>query len=230
MHARQRLRQVGVALVGDDDGRAGLGDQEVGAGDADVGGEEFRAQDAARFRDERRWARRIAVGRQRDVAARKSLGDVGRASGGSPARSMWLGVSPRIWMMYSPRSVSTTSSPSASRRALRPISSEIIDLLLVTTRAPASRQMPRTMSQASAAVDAQCTFDARRGGLALELLEVEVEMGERVVLDVATASRSASNSGKRCLRPRAPGDEAARDVGERPLQPLVRRAPWRSGS
>ena len=37
VHARQRLRQVAVALVGDDDARAGLGDEEVGAGDADVG-------------------------------------------------------------------------------------------------------------------------------------------------------------------------------------------------
>ena len=36
----QGLRQVAVALVGDDDRGAGLGDQEVRAGDADVGGEE----------------------------------------------------------------------------------------------------------------------------------------------------------------------------------------------
>ena len=37
MDARQDLRQVAVALVGDDDRGAGLGDEEVGAGDADVG-------------------------------------------------------------------------------------------------------------------------------------------------------------------------------------------------
>ena len=41
MHARQDLRQVAIALIGDDDRGAGLGDQEVGAGDADIGGKVF---------------------------------------------------------------------------------------------------------------------------------------------------------------------------------------------
>ena len=49
MHARQGLRQVAIALVGDDDDAAGLGDQEIGAGDADIGGEEFLAQLGARL-------------------------------------------------------------------------------------------------------------------------------------------------------------------------------------
>jgi hypothetical protein len=49
MHARQGLGQVAIALVRDDDAAAGLGDQEVGAGDADIGGEEFLAQLGARF-------------------------------------------------------------------------------------------------------------------------------------------------------------------------------------
>ncbi len=49
VHARQGLRQVAVALVGDDDAAAGLGDQEVGAGDADIGGQEFLPQPGARL-------------------------------------------------------------------------------------------------------------------------------------------------------------------------------------
>ena len=40
VHARQGLRQIAVALIGDDDAAAGLGDQEIGAGDADIGGQE----------------------------------------------------------------------------------------------------------------------------------------------------------------------------------------------
>ena len=36
------------------DGGAGLGDQEIGAGDADIGGEEFLAQDLARLGDQLR--------------------------------------------------------------------------------------------------------------------------------------------------------------------------------
>ncbi len=49
MHARQSLREIAVALVGDDDAAARLGDQEVGAGDADIGGEEFFPQLGARL-------------------------------------------------------------------------------------------------------------------------------------------------------------------------------------
>ena len=100
------MRQVGVALVGDDDGRAGLGDEEVGAGDADVGGKEFLAQDAARFADQCFGSARSRSGGRWPWRRRNS-------SATSPSRRwiagamMWLGVSPRIWMMYSPRSVST---------------------------------------------------------------------------------------------------------------------------
>ncbi len=36
MHPRQRLRQIAIALIGDDDAAAGLGDQEIRAGDPDV--------------------------------------------------------------------------------------------------------------------------------------------------------------------------------------------------
>ena len=42
----QDLRQVAVALVGDDDRGAGLGDEEIRAGDADIGGKESLAQHA----------------------------------------------------------------------------------------------------------------------------------------------------------------------------------------
>ena len=109
--ARQDLRQVAVALVGDDDRGAGLGDQEIGAGDADIGGEEAVAQDAARL-GEQRWSARRGRGRPAGACGR----------GGNPPRPapwcrctagamMWLGASSRSWMMYSPRSVSTGSMP-----------------------------------------------------------------------------------------------------------------------
>ena len=42
--ARQELGEVAVAFIGDDHRRAGLGDQEIRAGDADVGGEEALAE------------------------------------------------------------------------------------------------------------------------------------------------------------------------------------------
>jgi hypothetical protein len=49
MRLGQRLRQVAVALIGDDDAGAGLGDEKIRAGDADIGGEELRAQHGARL-------------------------------------------------------------------------------------------------------------------------------------------------------------------------------------
>jgi holo-[acyl-carrier protein] synthase len=49
MRLGQELGEIAVALVGDDDARAGLGDQEVRAGDADIGIEEALARYSGRF-------------------------------------------------------------------------------------------------------------------------------------------------------------------------------------
>ncbi len=64
MHARQRLRQVAVAFVGHDHAAAGFGDQEVGAGDAHVGGQEPLPQLGARFRQDVAPLREHPVRRQ----------------------------------------------------------------------------------------------------------------------------------------------------------------------
>ena len=71
---------------------------------------------------------------------------------------MWLGVSWRIWTMYSPRSVSTAAMPCSSRCSLIPHSSEIRVLPLATVFAPASRQISSTIRRASSAVSAQWTW------------------------------------------------------------------------
>ena len=70
---------------------------------------------------------------------------------------------------------------------MRPISSAIIDLPLVTVFAPTVRQMSSMMARASSAVAAQCTWPPAAVHLRLVALEIEVEMVERVVLDVARA-------------------------------------------
>ena len=50
MHLRQRLREIAVALVGDDDRRAGLGDEKIRARNADIRRKELaRASTAARL-------------------------------------------------------------------------------------------------------------------------------------------------------------------------------------
>jgi hypothetical protein len=58
VHLGQRLGQVAIALIGDDDRCAGLGDQQVGAGDADIGLEIFLAQHLARFAEQRAGSER----------------------------------------------------------------------------------------------------------------------------------------------------------------------------
>ena len=70
---------------------------------------------------------------------------------------MCEGISLASWMMYSPRSVSTTSTPSASSAALRWISSVAIDFDLTTSRTPSSRVMPSTIWRASSGPAARWT-------------------------------------------------------------------------
>src|SRR5271156_4839993 len=88
-------------------------------------------------------------------------------------------------MMYSPRSVSTGVMPFLSRCSLSAISSATIDLPLVTILAPTERQISSTAARASAASRAQSTRPARRDDVLIVEFEIEIEMGERVILDRA---------------------------------------------
>ena len=67
---------------------------------------------------------------------------------------MWYGVSPASWIRYSPRSVSVASTPAAASRLLRSISSESIDLPLITRLTPSlstkSRMYPLAASPSRA--------------------------------------------------------------------------------
>ena len=76
MRARQDLGQVAVALVGDDDRGPGLGDEEIGAGDPDVGGEELGSQHRARLGEQLLGLAQIAAGRQVAVRPAEVLLDV----------------------------------------------------------------------------------------------------------------------------------------------------------
>ena len=65
-------------------------------------------------------------------------------------RVLWMagammceGFSPASWMMYSPRSVSTTSIPAASSAGFKPISSVTMDLPLTTRRTRLRRATAR---------------------------------------------------------------------------------------
>ena len=57
---------------------------------------------------------------------------------------MCTGCSPASWRMYSPRSVSTGVTPTASSAALSPISSVAIDFDFAASFAPAREQTSAT--------------------------------------------------------------------------------------
>src|SRR5580700_1650468 len=76
MRLRQSLRQIAVALVGDDHRGAGLGNAEIGASDADIGGEELAPQYGARFGNERRRLVEGASGIELFVRLAKAVGDL----------------------------------------------------------------------------------------------------------------------------------------------------------
>ena len=101
--------------------------------------------------------------------------------------------------MYSPRSVSTGSMPFAARWSLRPISSATIDLPLVTVCAPAAGRCEDDVARLGRGLGA---VHLAAGGAHLVLvgLEVEVEMGERVVLDVARRVAQRLELGQRLDR------------------------------
>jgi hypothetical protein len=124
--------------------------------------------------------------------------------------------------MYSPRSVSIGATPFAFEASLRPISSAIIDLPLVTVRAPPAADAEDRLARLLG-VRAQCTWPPAAVTLRLVAFEVEIEVGQHVVLDVARLVAQR-------LEFRQAGDGAARlarrspcALAERALQ--VRRRP-----
>src|SRR5688572_28337129 len=112
---------------------------------------------------------------------------------------MWLGASPRSWMMYSPRSVSIGSMPLAARWSLMPISSPTMVLPLVTVLAPAPWQMSRMILRASAGVAAQCTWPPYFITLPSNSARYSSSRLSTWFLRSRPASRSASNSGSAAI-------------------------------
>ena len=139
--------------------------------------------------------------------------------------TMWLGGWPEICRMYSPRSVSIGSSPCDSRNAVSPISSVTMLLLLVTERAPAAWQSSSTIARASAASRAQCTVPPRSTTLASNASQVEVEMGQAVVLDVAALVAQRLELGQPVGGAGPVGDPAGLDLGQSRLQRRILPAP-----
>ena len=198
VHARERARQAGVALVRDEADRSRLGDAEVRPGDADVGLEEGVAELPAGRARER-------LGPRLDGPPLDALEELARrpaAVFSIAGAMMCTGCSPASWRMYSPRSVSTASTPAASSASFSPISSLAIDFDLTASLAPASPADSTTMASRLPPPSAQrCTWPPRASTRPREVVEVAVELRRSCRERIARA-RSRSSSTSRAARPR----------------------------
>ena len=139
---------------------------------------------------------------------------------------IWLGSSWRSWMMYSPRSVSTGVMPARSRWSLMAISSPIIDLPLVTVRAPGRLADVQHRGARVLGRGAPVHFAPGRQQLRFPGFQVEIQVGQGVVLDVARGVAQRLELRQRRHRAGAPRHELRARVGQRLLQ--ARRRRWRA--
>ena len=110
-------------------------DAEVRARDPDVGRQERLAQLRPRGVRQRLELRREPARRSTAERSSATCSAVFSIAGAT----MCTGCSPASWRMYSPRSVSTGVTPTASSAAFRPISSVAIDFDFAASFAPAPR-------------------------------------------------------------------------------------------
>ncbi len=224
MDPGQGLRQIAVALVGDDDGGAGLGDEEVGAGDADVGVEEAPAQDGARLLEQ--------VARLLDAARAPVLGVMlGEGVGEVAAREM-----DRRGDDVARRLVPELQDVLAEvglDRGDAVLLEEVVEADLLGDHRLALGD--RLRAGGAADVEDGLARLGRRAApvhpaallahLRLEGLEVGVEVLERVVLDVAAGVAQVVEFGQAADRDRPLLLEAGVHVEQRLLERLRRRAP-----
>ena len=157
MHPRQELRQVAIALIRDDHGAARLGDKEVRARDADIGGEKLLPQNGARFVDEVRNLGKIALRRQAFMERAKVFLDlVAVQMDGGRDDVAWRFVA-NLNDIFAKIGLDRLDA-CGLQRCVKPISSETMDLPLVTDLRACIAAKPKMISRASAASRAQCTW------------------------------------------------------------------------
>ena len=131
---------------------------------------------------------------------------------------MCEGVSSRSWMIYSPRSVSTTANPASARAALRPISSATIDLPLAIVLAPCAMQSLDDDCRSGFGGSGEMHGSARLAHALLVSFEIEIEMGQRVVLDVARVVAQRFEFRQACDGSAPFLDESRAQIAQRLLQ------------
>ena len=183
MHAGEVLRQVAVALVRDDDRGAGLGDQEVGARDADIGGDELLPEHLARLVDQRGRLGDVALRRQMLVDAAEIRLDLvarqvhGRAD--DVARRLVADLDEVLAQVRLDDLEAGFLQMGVERDLLGDHRLALGDGAGIGLAADA-------LDEVAGFGGGRCPMHDAAGlrHLALELLQVEIEVGERVILDV----------------------------------------------
>ena len=217
MHARQGRGQVAIALIGDDHRRAGLGDQEIGAGDADIGGEEFLAQHLARLGDE--MLRLVEPPRMRQTLMRAAEIRLDGLAIEVNDRSdqMARALAPELHDIFAEiglhhldlGGVEMGVEPDLLRHHRLALGDELGAGLLAELQDDVARvRRGWRVMHLAAALD----------HLAFESLEIEIEMRQRMVLDGAGILAQPVELRQLGFRRLALLDEAALDVLQRLLQ------------
>ena len=224
----QDLREVAVALVGDDDRGPGLGDQEVRAGDADVGGQELGAQHLRASASNCSGSARPRSGRRSPCALRKSC-STSFAVRWIAGAMMWEG---RFAAQLNDVFAEVGLDRLDARRLQRVVEADLLgdhrlalgDALRAHGLAEVDDDLARFVG-----VLRVVDFAAARADLPLVGLEIKVEVGERVILDRAGAVAQRFELGQPRGRRRPPTDEIARErhralqsgVGQRLMRVLL---------
>src|SRR5262245_28877949 len=224
MRLRQDLGEVAIALIGDDDRGAGFRHQEIRPGDAEIGANEFLPQHQPRLVNELGRLVEIALARQVGMHPAEIGFDLiaGQMHGGSDDVARMLAaqlddVLPEIGL---------DRLDAGSRQRL-------IELDLLADHGlalgdAAGAEPSRDLDDDPLGlrpVGGEMDMAAARPDLGLVALEIEIEMGERVVLDRPRLIAERLELRQPVARHETFVDEAARHVLERPLQLRIMERP-----
>ena len=217
VHLGQRLGEVAVALVGHDHRRAGLGDQEIGARDADIGGQELLAQDLARLGDQLgRLGQHALLGQVGVQAAEVGLHLVLRqVNGGRDDVARRLAAD--LDQVFA--EIGFDRFDAALFQAM--IEPDLLRDHRFALGDDAGSRLPANLQDDVARIGGGrgvIHTRAGSGGLALEGLEIEIEMRQRVVLDLAPALAQRLELRQRGTRGATAGGEPRRNARQRLLQ------------
>ncbi len=217
MGIRQSLGQIAIAFIGDDDGRSGLGDEKIGAGDADIGGEEFRPEHGARFVAQLARLGDAALGIEGGVARLEGRGHVLLGQVHGRGDDMARRLAPELDDVFAEVGLDRLDAV----RLQMLVELDLFGDHRLALGHAASAEQPTDAQDRVARLfrrAAPMHLAAGLDHLCFEALEIEIEMLDGVVLDVARLIAQPIELRQLRKRDQAPLREAGLHEAQRPLQ------------